>query len=159
MSASAGDPAVGRSSSKKLSTRQQLAGSGSTGGGRPPAVAGHSTAGGALHGGVHPAESHQAGSVLKHIMHVQLLDLGPSGTAATSTVAATASALLQAVCIRSSEGRRRIMNELVATLNGQYISGGKASEVQQVPVGTASLPYVQRPGIPSPVEVGAHTAC
>lgn len=62
-------------------------------------------------------ESHRAGVVLKHILHVQLVDKLPAWGPSANSVSANASALLQAVCIRSAEGRRRILNELVSTLN------------------------------------------
>jgi hypothetical protein len=68
-------------------------------------------------GGQPAAESHKAGVVLKHIMHVQLVDQLPLWGPSANSVSANSSALLQAVCIRSAEGRRRILHELVATLN------------------------------------------
>lgn len=68
-------------------------------------------------GGQTGSESHKAGVVLKHIMHVQLVDQLPPWGSSTNNVCSNASALLQAVCIRSAEGRKRILNELVATLN------------------------------------------
>jgi len=68
-------------------------------------------------GGQQPSESHKAGVVLKHIMTVQLVDQLQPWVPSTSNVSANASSLLQAVCIRSAEGRRRILHELVATLN------------------------------------------
>jgi hypothetical protein len=68
-------------------------------------------------GGQPVAESHKAGVVLKHIMHVQLVDQLPLWGPSANSVSANSSALLQAVCIRSAEGRRRVLHELVATLN------------------------------------------
>lgn len=68
-------------------------------------------------GGQPGAESHKAGVVLKHIMHVQLVDQLPMWGPSANSVSANSSALLQAVCIRSAEGRRRILHELVSTLN------------------------------------------
>jgi hypothetical protein len=81
----------------------------------------------------HSAEFHRAGVVLKHIMHVQLVDKLPAWGPSTNSVSANASALLQAVCIRSAEGRRRILNELVATLNSSI----QGPQKQQAPEGQA----------------------
>lgn len=87
----------------------------------------HSSSGG---GGQHSSDAHKAGVVLQHIMHVQLVDQLPAWVPATSNVAANASSLLQAVCIRSAEGRRRILQELVATLNSS-VQGPKQRQQQQ----------------------------
>lgn len=97
----------------------------------------HSSTGGS--GQHHHAESHKAGVVLKHIMHVQLVDQPPARGGSSpngSSVSGNASSLLQAVCIRSAEGRRRILHELVATLNNsiQGSHGGK----QQLAAAAAS---------------------
>jgi hypothetical protein len=113
-SAAAGDS---RTPSRRLSSRHKE----------------HSSSGGA---GQHPAESHKAGVVLKHIMQVQLVDELPPWGGNTNTVRANASALLQAVCIRSAEGRRRILHELVATLNSSINSPKAVAEAQ----GSASAP-------------------
>lgn len=86
-------------------------------------------------GGQQPSESHKAGVVLKHIMTVQLVDQLPPWVPSTSNVSANASSLLQAVCIRSAEGRRRILHELVATLNSS-IQGPQ----QQQPGSAGPLP-------------------
>jgi hypothetical protein len=114
---SAAAAADGRTPSRRLSSRHKE----------------HSSSGGA---GQHPAESHKAGVVLKHIMQVQLVDELPPWGGNTNTVRANASALLQAVCIRSAEGRRRILHELVATLNSSIHSPKAVAEAH----GSGSAP-------------------
>ncbi|KAF6259545.1 hypothetical protein COO60DRAFT_1004200 [Scenedesmus sp. NREL 46B-D3] len=105
---------------------------------------------------------HKAGVVLKHIMRVQLVEQPPAGSAAAPGVAVNASSLLQAVCIRSGEGRRRIINELVATLSNSSSRtssrAGSDSGAQQQAAGNAApskLPYVCQPGSPSAAQVAA----
>jgi hypothetical protein len=112
----------------------------------------------------HP-DPHKAGVVLKHIMRVQLVEAPPSGSAAGPGVAGNASSLLQAVCIRSGEGRRRIINELVATLTNSSSgtssrpgSDGGAQQQAAAGVAASKLPYVCKPGSPSPAQVGATAA-
>lgn len=99
-------------------------------------------------------DHHKAGAVLKHIMHVQLVDPAPEGLQAGTGVAANASALLQAVCIRSGEGRKRIMQEVVSTLTAGAAqqdkeSGASATAGRLDP----KLPYLSQPGGPEPVKV------
>jgi hypothetical protein len=108
-------------------------------------------------------DPHKPGVVLRHIMRVQLVEQPPAGSAAAGPgVAANASSLLQAVCIRSGEGRRRIINELVATLTNSSSgtssrTGSEGGAQQQAAGGGAAskLPYVCKPGSPSPAQVGA----
>lgn len=102
-----------------------------------------------------PSDPHRAGVVLKHIMRVQLVDQALPGTSPGSSVAANASALLQAVCIRSGEGRRRVINELVATLStssGSCMADSGSTNSCQQPM-QLQLPYICKPGSPSPVQV------
>jgi hypothetical protein len=126
----------------------------------------HSSSGGAagrhsLCGQQQQPDPHKAGVVLKHIMRVQLVEAPPSGSGAGPGVAGNASSLLQAVCIRSGEGRRRIINELVATLTNSSSgtssrpgSDGGAQQQAAAGVAASKLPYVCKPGSPSPVQVG-----
>jgi hypothetical protein len=76
-------------------------------------------------------DSHKAGAVLKHVLHVQLMDPLPPWGPSAGSVSANASSLLQAVCIRSSEGRRRILTELVATLNSSIQGTQQQQEKQE----------------------------
>jgi hypothetical protein len=125
----------------------------------------HSSSGGAASrhslGGQQQPDPHKAGVVLKHIMRVQLVEAPPSGSASGPGVAGNASSLLQAVCIRSGEGRRRIINELVATLTNSSSgtssrpgSDGGAQQQAAAGVAASKLPYVCKPGSPSPAQVG-----
>lgn len=114
-------------------------------------------------GGQAGAESqHKAGVVLKHIMHVQLVDQLPPWGPSANSVPANASALLQAVCIRSAEGRRRILHELVSTLNssiqGPHKPQPAAGAQDQTATSTGPLPatvswWAQQPLLGS--DVGA----
>jgi hypothetical protein len=105
-------------------------------------------------------DPHKAGVVLKHIMRVQLVEAPPSGSASGPGVAGNASSLLQAVCIRSGEGRRRIINEVVATLtnsssgtSSRPSSDGGAQQQAAAGVAASKLPYVCKPGSPCPAQV------
>lgn len=111
-------------------------------------VPGSSSAGAAGH------DPPKAGVVLRQIMHVQLVDSAPEGTQSSASVASNASALLQAVCIRSGEGRRRIMTEVVSTLTAgadliAKEGGSNAGAVNADP----KLPYVSQQGGPESVKV------
>lgn len=83
-------------------------------------------AGGGSSGGAAAADaSCVAGGIIKRLMHVHLVcqlgstrgmaGMAPGG--GMGTLSSAASQLLQAICIRSSEGRKRVVSELVAVLN------------------------------------------
>jgi hypothetical protein len=67
----------------------------------------------------------------------------------------------QAICVRSVEGRRRIISEVVATLAVAHLPPGALNTahlelILQAPPGQpagTSGPYEQRPGYPAPAKV------
>lgn len=69
--------------------------------------------------------------------------------------------LLQAICVRSVEGRRRIISEIVSTLAVVQLPPGALDAahrelILQMPPGYhagAAGPYEERPGYPSPGKV------
>ena len=77
-----------------------------------------------------------------------------------------ASYLLLAICIRSAEGRRRVVSELVRTLSGAEADGGAAPSKRGAGGGGAAapppaagpaaedMPFLSKPGGPPPFKVG-----
>ena len=123
--ATPGPVAVGSGAATPHTTKRSGSRS-STGGASTPAAGALTPAAGGSTGGA-SADGPKAGGFVKRLMHVHLVcergssggsSVGASGSSTpTGTLSSNASQLLQAICIRSSDGRRRVLRELVATLN------------------------------------------
>ncbi|KAK9821448.1 hypothetical protein WJX81_000342 [Elliptochloris bilobata] len=99
-----------------------------------------------------------AGAIFRHIMHVHLPSrrCGDGGAPAAPGLAEQTSFFLLAVCIRSAEGRRRIVAEIVRTLGGDG-SGACPALGSREPAAppAASVPFLPRPGAAPPAKVQA----
>ncbi|KAK9830284.1 hypothetical protein WJX72_010812 [[Myrmecia] bisecta] len=100
--------------------------------------------------GAHAHEPLRTGALIRHIMHAHLAH-SPEPNWAMQGLAEQTSFFLLAVCIRSAEGRRRIIKETVKALTSDD------SEHPEAVVATAStsIPFIQRPGAPAPFKVKA----
>lgn len=88
-------------------------------------------------------------------MHAHLTHLSePSVTLQGLTE--QAAFFLLSICIRSAEGRKRIVNEIVHTLSPSDKAESKSDE-QGVVRRPASNPYKVQPGFPAPHKVRTHT--
>ena len=88
-------------------------------------------------------------------MHAHLTHLSePSVTLQGLTE--QAAFFLLSICIRSAEGRKRIVNEIVHTLSPSDKVESKSDE-QAVVRRPASNPYKVQPGFPAPHKVRTHT--
>lgn len=74
-------------------------------------------------------ESPNNAHLLKWVLHAHLMCVSES-TPLRPGVSEEASRFLQAVCIRSTEGRRRIISEVVTTVN-QIIDGNESKAGQR----------------------------
>ena len=84
-------------------------------------------------------------------MHAQLTPLADPSTALQGLTDQTAFFLLS-ICIRSVEGRRRIISEIVNTLNPSD-KAEHSTEEQDSVRRAASNPYQKQPGFPAPHQV------
>ncbi|GIL92299.1 hypothetical protein Vretimale_18444 [Volvox reticuliferus] len=111
---------------------------------------------------------HRAGALLRHLIHVQLVcgDQSPGCSvtgAAGMSLTEKVNELLQAICVRSVEGRRRIISEVVATLAVAQLPPGALEPahrdlILQAPPGQPggpAGPYEERPGYPAPAKIRA----
>jgi hypothetical protein len=128
-------------------------GDGSSSAAATPAPASHRKA----HRGADAAKGSGSGSasggVIRHLMHYQLLD---TDTGAVGLEEA-ASRLLQAVCIRSAEGRKRVISEVVATLTAAaQPPPADSMALQEVPGSRRpDCAYRAVPAAPPPLKVKA----
>lgn len=87
----------------------------------------------------------------RHVMHAHLTHLSePSATLQSLTE--QAAFFLLSTCIRSAEGRKRIVNEIVQTLSPSDKVDSKLDE-QAAVRRAASNPYKLQPGFPAPHKV------
>ena len=87
----------------------------------------------------------------RHVMHAHLTHLSePSATLQSLTE--QAAFFLLSTCIRSAEGRKRIVNEIVQTLSPSDKADSKLEE-QATVRRAASNPYKVQPGFPAPHKV------
>lgn len=90
----------------------------------------------------------------RHVMHAHLTHLSePSATLQSLTE--QAAFFLLSTCIRSAEGRKRIVNEIVQTLSPSDKADSKSDE-QAAVRRAASNPYKVQPGFPAPHKVHRH---
>ena len=88
----------------------------------------------------------------RHVMHAHLTHLSePSATLQGLTE--QSAFFLLSICIRSAEGRKRIVNEIVQTLNPSDKPEARSDE--QTMRRPASNPYKVQPGFPAPHKVAA----
>ncbi|KAI3425184.1 hypothetical protein D9Q98_008953 [Chlorella vulgaris] len=101
--------------------------------------------------------------LFRHIMDVQLA-LAPAAVprGMSQGMGPAASYLLLAICIRSAEGRRRIVSEIVSTLLPEEQqaqqgnrSGGSAAPTAALLAAADESPYISKPGCPLPFKVKA----
>ena len=89
--------------------------------------------------------------ICRHVMHAHLTHLSePSATLQGLTE--QAAFFLLSTCIRSAEGRKRIVNEIVQTLSPSDKADSKSDE-QTAVRRAASNPYKAQPGFPAPHKV------
>ena len=89
--------------------------------------------------------------ICRHVMHAHLTHLSePSATLQGLTE--QAAFFLLSTCIRSAEGRKRIVNEIVQTLSPSDKTESKSDE-QTAVRRPASNPYKVQPGFPAPHKV------
>lgn len=118
----------------------------------------------------------RVGAFLKHVLHVTLVSGDP---AVSHILVERVGALMQAICVRSVEGRKRILSELVSALShssgtataaagtSQGGSPPLATSVRAVAVSAAAAgvgaldasPYIQQPGLPEPHKVCGRCIC
>ena len=92
----------------------------------------------------------------RHVMHAHLTHLSePSATLQGLTE--QAAFFLLSTCIRSAEGRKRIVNEIVQTLSPTDKAETKSDETAVRRTG--SNPYKVQPGFPAPHKVCTHLLC
>ncbi|DBB00800.1 TPA: hypothetical protein ACH3X1_000730 [Trebouxia sp. C0004] len=94
-----------------------------------------------------------AGALFKHVMHAHLTHLSEPSTTLQGLTEQAAFFLLS-ICIRSAEGRRRIVSEIAHTLNPSDRSEQRP-EHQSGVRRAASNPYRAQPGFPAPHKVKA----
>ncbi|KAL4856977.1 E3 ubiquitin-protein ligase UPL1 [Chlorella vulgaris] len=101
--------------------------------------------------------------LFRHIMDVQLA-LAPAAVprGMSQGMGPAASYLLLAICIRSAEGRRRIVSEIVSTLLPEEQQAQQGNRLGASAAPTAALlaaadesPYISKPGCPLPFKVKA----
>ena len=88
-------------------------------------------------------------------MHAHLTHLSEPSTTLQGLTEQAAFFLLS-ICIRSAEGRKRIVSEIVQTLNASDKTEQRAEE-QAVVRRPASNPYKAQPGFPAPHKVSGAT--
>jgi hypothetical protein len=91
------------------------------------------------------------GCECRHVMHAHLTHLSEPSTTLQGLTEQAAFFLLS-ICIRSAEGRRRIVSEIVQTLNPSDRSEQRPGD-QSVVCRAASNPYRAQPGFPAPHKV------
>ncbi|KAL0033594.1 hypothetical protein WJX79_006288 [Trebouxia sp. C0005] len=94
-----------------------------------------------------------AGALFKHVMHAHLTHLSEPSTTLQGLTEQAAFFLLS-ICIRSAEGRRRIVSEIAHTLNPSDRSEQRPEDLSIVRC-AASNPYRAQPGFPAPHKVKA----
>ncbi|GFR50880.1 hypothetical protein Agub_g13169, partial [Astrephomene gubernaculifera] len=121
-------------------------------------------------------QQHRAGALLRQLIHVHLVAGsdpagaaaagGPPGMAGVAPLADKVNELLQAICVRSVEGRRRIISELVATLAVTQLPPGALSAAHKELIlrpppgpaggqGPAAGPFEERAGWAPPAKIRA----
>jgi len=96
----------------------------------------------------------QLGCGCRHVMHAHLTHLSEPSTTLQGLTEQAAFFLLS-ICIRSAEGRRRIVSEITQTLNPSDRSEQRPED-QSVVRRAASNPYRAQPGFPAPHKVLTH---
>lgn len=93
----------------------------------------------------------------RHVMHAHLTHLSEPSTTLQGLTEQAAFFLLS-ICIRSAEGRKRIVSEIVQTLNPSD-KGEQRAEEQAVVRRPASNPYKAQTGFPAPHKVSDSNSC
>ncbi|CAL8470976.1 g10518 [Coccomyxa elongata] len=103
----------------------------------------------------YPKTDSPAQSLLfRHVMHRHLVYI-PEADMSVLGLAEQASFYLMAVCIRSAEGRKRIISEIVRTLTATSDQKAPASFGAPSPGVLAAIPFKQKAGYPPPYKVKA----
>ncbi|BDA45426.1 probable E3 ubiquitin-protein ligase HUWE1 [Coccomyxa sp. Obi] len=100
------------------------------------------------------ADSPAQSLLFRHVMHRHLVYI-PEPDMSVLGLAEQASFYLMAVCIRSAEGRKRIISEIVRTLSATSDQKAPASFGAPSPGVLATIPFKQKAGYPPPYKVKA----